>query len=46
MVDGELGDEADGVYVDPLPEDDVLVVVVRLHLRFLLDVEDLQRLAS
>ncbi len=42
VVHGRLSDQSDRVGVDPLPEHHVLVHVVRLHLAFHLDVEDLQ----
>ena len=38
-----LRHEAEGRVVDPLPEDDVLVVDVRLDFLLRLNVEDLQR---
>lgn len=46
MIDGGLSDKTDGMLIDPLPEGHVLIVIVRLHLCLLFDIEDLQRLAS
>ena len=46
VVDGGLGDEGDGVEVDPLPEGHVLHHLVCLHLALHLNVEDLQALPS
>ena len=46
VVDVGLGYQGDGVQADPLPEDDTLRHVVRLHLAFHLQVEDLKCTAS
>lgn len=46
MVDGGLSDKTDRMFIDPFPEGHVLIVIMRLHLGLLFDIEDLQRLAS
>lgn len=44
VVDGRVGDEAEGVLANPLPVLDILVHRGRLELRLGLEVEDLQHL--
>ena len=46
VVDGGLGNQGDGVEVDPLPERDVLDHLVGLHLALHLYVEYLETLSS
>ena len=46
MKDSSLGNQGDGVEVDPLPEDDVVHHLVSLHSALHLNIEDLQVLSS
>lgn len=46
MVDSSFTDQGNSLLVDPLPEDYLLCILMRLHFRLQLDVEDLQGLAS
>jgi hypothetical protein len=41
MKDGSLGNQGNGVEVDPFPEDDVVHHLVSLHSTLHLNVEDL-----
>lgn len=46
VINGGVRDHADGVAIDPLPEDDVCVTDMRLDFLLGLDIEDLKRTAS
>ena len=46
VVDGGLGNQGNGVEVDPLPEHDVLHHLMGLHLALHLNIEYLQTLPS
>ena len=41
MEDGGLGNQGNGVEIDPLPEDDIVYHLVSLHTTLHLNVEDL-----